>query len=123
MTQKFCPRDQRNVETEHSWNTVVLVLLLIFLTLIGIIYLAIKWKRRCPICQLPEDQMLPPNTAPMPAMVGYVAAGAMQGAMGMPPMPVATAQVAASNCPTCGNPLTWVPQYNRWFCAKEQQYK
>lgn len=107
----------------YSWNTTVLVLLLIFLTLIGLIYLAVKWKRRCPICQLPEEQLLPPNTAPQPAMVGYMPGGAMPAPMAMPAMAAPAQQAPAANCPTCGNPLTWMAQYNKWFCAKEQQYK
>lgn len=26
-------------------------------------------------------------------------------------------------CPTCGAPLKWVSQYNRWYCDKCQHYK
>ncbi|MDE1854179.1 MAG: hypothetical protein KGI38_10620 [Thaumarchaeota archaeon] len=25
-------------------------------------------------------------------------------------------------CPTCGGPLTFVEQYKRWYCQKEQKY-
>ncbi len=25
-------------------------------------------------------------------------------------------------CPTCGNPATWVPQYNRYYCYTCQKY-
>jgi hypothetical protein len=25
-------------------------------------------------------------------------------------------------CPTCGQPLTYVQQYQRWYCEKEQKY-
>jgi hypothetical protein len=25
-------------------------------------------------------------------------------------------------CPTCGNPLTFIPQYQRWYCYREQKY-
>lgn len=25
-------------------------------------------------------------------------------------------------CPTCGKPLTWVPQYNAWYCYAEKRY-
>lgn len=31
-------------------------------------------------------------------------------------------QQAAPNCPRCGQPLQFVAQYQRWFCAREQQY-
>jgi hypothetical protein len=26
------------------------------------------------------------------------------------------------NCPTCGNPLTYIQQYQRWYCYKDQKY-
>jgi hypothetical protein len=35
-----------------------------------------------------------------------------------PPPPSATAQV----CPTCGKPLTFVQQYNRWYCTNCKKY-
>jgi sporulation protein YlmC with PRC-barrel domain len=25
-------------------------------------------------------------------------------------------------CPGCGKPLTWIPQYKRWYCYKEKKY-
>ncbi len=25
-------------------------------------------------------------------------------------------------CPICGGPLTWVPQYQRWYCYKDNKY-
>lgn len=32
-------------------------------------------------------------------------------------------QVATQNaCPRCGRPLTWVGQYQRWYCWNERQY-
>lgn len=39
--------------------------------------------------------------------------------------PVAqTAQPAAQTptCPTCGGPLTYIQQYQRWYCYKDQKY-
>jgi hypothetical protein len=35
-----------------------------------------------------------------------------------PPPPTAAAQT----CPTCGQPLTFVQQYNRWYCQNEKKY-
>ena len=26
------------------------------------------------------------------------------------------------SCPSCQQPLTWIPKYNRWYCYKEQKY-
>lgn len=25
-------------------------------------------------------------------------------------------------CPTCNKPLTWIPQYKRWYCYNEKKY-
>jgi sporulation protein YlmC with PRC-barrel domain len=25
-------------------------------------------------------------------------------------------------CPTCGKPLKWIPQYQRWYCNKDKKY-
>ena len=33
-----------------------------------------------------------------------------------------TAQTQSKVCPTCGEPLTFIPQYNRWYCYKEKKY-
>lgn len=29
---------------------------------------------------------------------------------------------AAPLCPTCGKPLTWIPQYQRWYCYNDKKY-
>jgi sporulation protein YlmC with PRC-barrel domain len=36
----------------------------------------------------------------------------------------ATAQQTQSQplCPTCGKPLTWIPQYQRWYCYNDKKY-
>jgi hypothetical protein len=31
-------------------------------------------------------------------------------------------QPALAICPYCGVPLQWIPQYQRWFCYREQRY-
>ena len=60
MAMKHCPSCKRNVDTEHSWNGVVLVILLILFLVPGLIYLGVKWKRRCPICHTPEKMLTAP---------------------------------------------------------------
>ncbi len=25
-------------------------------------------------------------------------------------------------CPTCNQPLTWIPQYKRWYCYNDKKY-
>jgi sporulation protein YlmC with PRC-barrel domain len=32
------------------------------------------------------------------------------------------AQQAQPTCPTCGRPLTWIPQYQRWYCYNDKKY-
>lgn len=70
----------------------------------------------------PGYAMPPPGTPP----VAYAAAPAAPPvAPAAAPAPAAPAPVAAAPgtpCPRCGRPLTWVPQYNRWYCSTEQQY-
>jgi sporulation protein YlmC with PRC-barrel domain len=31
-------------------------------------------------------------------------------------------QAAQPTCPTCGGPLTYIQQYKRWYCYKDQKY-
>jgi sporulation protein YlmC with PRC-barrel domain len=31
-------------------------------------------------------------------------------------------QSSAPVCPTCGNPLTYISQYQRWYCYKDKKY-
>jgi hypothetical protein len=142
MTLKFCPYDQRNVNTEHSWNLAVLIVLLILFTLIGLIYMALKWKERCPLCKQPIERLMPAavyGAVPMPAYgygypaVGYGQAGYAQAGYGQPQYGQAaqasgSAAAASSSsaqstpCTACGAPLTWYAQYNRWYCNAESRW-
>lgn len=39
--------------------------------------------------------------------------------------PVTQQQPAAQAqplCPSCGKPLTWIPQYQRWYCYNDKKY-
>ncbi len=42
------------------------------------------------------------------------------------PQQAAAGQPAQSasqpTCPTCGRPLTWIPQYQRWYCYNDKKY-
>jgi len=31
-------------------------------------------------------------------------------------------QTSQPLCQTCGKPLTWIPQYQRWYCYNEKKY-
>ncbi len=37
------------------------------------------------------------------------------------PQPVQQ-QPSQPMCPTCGKPLTWIPQYKRWYCYNDKKY-
>ena len=42
-----------------------------------------------------------------------------------PSTPAQTAQstqAAQQTCPICGGPLTYIQQYKRWYCYKDQKY-
>jgi len=38
--------------------------------------------------------------------------------------PVQQQQAASTQplCQTCGKPLTWIPQYQRWYCYNDKKY-
>jgi len=39
------------------------------------------------------------------------------------PQPTAQPQQAQTpTCPTCGGPLTYIQQYQRWYCYKDKKY-
>jgi len=71
-----------------------------------IIYLVIIWYLRRPHVKAFFGKM-PPVPAPPPA--------------GIPPTPPSP-QAQISLCPTCGAQLQYVPQYQRYWCPREQRY-
>jgi hypothetical protein len=46
----------------------------------------------------------------------------MGGTSPQPAAPTPTPAPATPTCPTCGNPLRYIQQYQRWYCDKEQKY-
>ncbi len=92
---KYCPSCGRNVNTEHSWHTVVLIVLLILGLIPGLIYLAWKWPRRCPICHTPEGMMTAPIIAPMPGV-------ASANPQYVPPQSAPAQSVPQVFCSKCG---------------------
>ena len=52
---------------------------------------------------------------PMPGIFRFQRA---PGTRAPPPPP----GMAAQTCPTCGGPLRYIQQYQRWYCDKEQKY-
>jgi hypothetical protein len=38
------------------------------------------------------------------------------------PTPPPPPGMAANTCPTCGSPLRYIEQHQRWYCDKEQKY-
>jgi sporulation protein YlmC with PRC-barrel domain len=39
-----------------------------------------------------------------------------------PQLTLQTQQAQAPVCPTCGGPLTYIQQYQRWYCYKDKKY-
>jgi hypothetical protein len=64
--------------------------------------------------------MLESRQIPMPPFLKF------QGMMGPsappPPPPPPGASGAQATCPICGGPLTFIPQYQRWYCYKDKKY-
>jgi hypothetical protein len=71
-----------------------------------VIYLVIIWYLRRPHVKAFFGKV-PPVPAPPPA--------------GIPPTPPSP-QAQISLCPTCGVQLQYVPQYQRYWCPREQRY-
>ncbi len=40
----------------------------------------------------------------------------------LPPPPPPPPGYVNPTCPTCGNPLSYIQQYQRWYCYKEKKY-
>lgn len=82
----------------------------IILLIVGIILLATGSTRRQAYAQPGYGYPVVPPYAypPQPP-----AAGA----------PVPPAPYAQPMCPVCSSPLTWVPQYGRWYCSRCQAYR
>ncbi len=38
------------------------------------------------------------------------------------PAPSEVSPASQQICPTCGEPLTYIPQYKRWYCYKDKKY-
>ena len=86
-------------------DATVWLILLIVATLVGgiigfvivlVIYVVVRESH-------PIGGGIPYGYAPMP------------GVPGPPPMP--------APCPVCGRPMTWYPQYQRWYCPSCGQYR
>jgi len=122
MPIMYCPRDQRNVETVKGYSTGLLIVLLIITLLGGIIYYLLANKPKCPFCG--SRDLMAPTAGPVTMPGGMVAAMPGQPMVMQQPM-AAPQQVPAGPsqpCPTCGKPLTWYAQHNRWFCAAENKW-
>ncbi len=69
----------------------------------------------------------PPHPASYPPAYGYAAPPAypyppQPPAAGMT-VPASQAQYSQPTCYVCGSPLSWVPQYGRWYCSRCQSYR
>lgn len=39
-----------------------------------------------------------------------------------PAQPAQSAQPSQPKCPTCGRPLTYIKEYQRWYCYNDKKY-
>jgi len=60
--------------------------------------------------------MIEGRKIPVPSFLRF------QFRVGAPPSPPPPPPSGTSTCPTCGGPLTYVQQYQRWYCYKCQKY-
>jgi hypothetical protein len=102
-------RDAQSRNMDATVWLVMLIVATVFGNLIGfvvvlLIYLVVRGDH--------------PVGGVMPYGYGY-------GLPGMPPgvPPAAGAPAVPPACPVCGNPLTWYPQYARWYCPTCGQYR
>lgn len=66
-----------------------------------------------PVAAAPAPAASPASSYPAPPATAPVA----------PAPPIAPAAAPGTTpCPRCGRPLTWIPQYSRWYCYSDQQY-
>lgn len=56
-------------------------------------------------------------TVPLPSFLKFERFG-----MASPPPPPPPPEQMAQTCPTCGSPLRYIEQYQRWYCDKEKKY-
>ncbi len=122
----------RQYEAAKSQTLIWVILGFIFGIILGVILL-IAYLKFDPLinsqrAQPPAmggypPQGAPPMYAPAPPAYGGTppqAAPAPMAAPTMPPAPPAATSVPF--CPTCGQPGTFIAQYNRYYCYTDKQY-
>lgn len=58
------------------------------------------------------------ETASEPAQTATATSGTVSGTV----QTQTTAQSSQPLCPTCGKPLSYIQQYQRWYCYNEKKY-
>ena len=99
----------------------ILSLISIIGILPGILYLiayvklgdAIREQQQPPYAQAAWGQPQPMYAAAPGAAPAYAAPGAAPAAATPPTTPM---------CPRCGQPATYIAQYGRWYCPRDQTY-
>jgi len=82
-------------------NVLIVILIVVVVVVITVIVLLLRRKTRVPP---PPAPVYAPTPAPTPVSTPEA-----------PEMP-------QSQCPDCGGPLTWIEQYQRWYCYKCGKY-
>lgn len=93
---------------DYTLIAIIVAVIVIVIVLIVIFLLIRRRKGRAPA---PVYGAAPPP--PVPPMT-------------QPSQPTVAPQTQAppptATCPSCGGPLTWIPEYKRWYCYKENKY-
>jgi len=59
---------------------------------------------------------------PVMAQSVYQQSNLQQGAAQAAPVQQQPSTQTLPLCPSCGKPLTWIPQYQRWYCYNDKKY-
>jgi Protein of unknown function (DUF973) len=92
-----------------------------YLSIVGYVLLVVGYMKAG--SKLKSGWAPPAMAISAPMMTpGYPAPAPMPNAAWPAAPPTAPAAAPPPICPKCGQPATWVAQYNRWYCYTDQQY-
>ena len=109
-----------------SFPWALVVVLVVVVIVVVVVLLMVMRRRRHPPTAAAQPMMAypaPPSaggpTGPAPPSAAPVAAAPMAAAPAAtaPPMPA-----APPACPVCGQPTTYIAQYGRYYCYRDQRY-
>ncbi len=94
----------------RSGMVVWIILGFLFGFVIAGILLLLAYMRAGELISTPVTAPLPPSPTPVST------------ATAVPPPPPTSSKPEEKLCPKCGKPLTYIKEYNRWYCYNCKQY-